>query len=62
MWEVGRGRQVAEVGVLGLPGSALNDAECNVASIGTKPLTVKSVTVIDVELHLCGSDLAAAGL
>ena len=28
-------------------GSALNDAECNVANIGTKPVTVKSVTVID---------------
>lgn len=28
-------------------GSALNDAECDVANIGTKPLTIKSVTVID---------------
>ena len=28
-------------------GSALNNAECDVANIGTKPVTVKSVTVID---------------
>jgi len=28
-------------------GSALNNAECNIANIGTKPVTVKSVTVID---------------
>jgi hypothetical protein len=28
-------------------GSALNNAECDVANISTKPVTVKSVTVID---------------
>lgn len=28
-------------------GSALNSAECDVANVGTKPVTVKSVTVID---------------
>ena len=28
-------------------GSALNNAECNLANIGTKPVTVKSVTVIE---------------